>query len=114
MKADKIICRTALAALLAAPLAPAPAARAQTAAASHAQEISVAQAGGTEPRDLQPRYQPVPPEPEGWYNSSYIFALTRSLAASTIHPAAKAPLFLFTVPLDLAFLPVATIGGFFG
>ena len=76
--------------------------------------IVVAQAHGTEPRELDPRYKPVPPEEKGWYNDSYIFGLTRGLAASTIHPAGKAPLFLFTVPLDLVFLPFATIGGLFG
>jgi hypothetical protein len=74
----------------------------------------VAQAGGTESRGLEPRYKPVPPEEKSAYNSSYIFGMTRGLAASTIHPAAKAPLFLFTVPLDLAFFPFAAIGGFFG
>lgn len=74
----------------------------------------VAQAGGTEPRDLEPRYKPVPPPEKSWYNSSYIFGMTRGLANSTIHPAAKAPLFLFTVPLDLVFFPFASIGGLFG
>ena len=29
-------------------------------------------------------------------------------------PAAKAPLFLLTVPLDLVLLPFAAIGGLFG
>jgi hypothetical protein len=76
--------------------------------------IVVAQAGGTEPRELEPRYKPVPPEEKSSYNSSYIFGMTRGLADSTIHPAAKAPLFLFTVPLDLVFFPFAAIGGFFG
>jgi hypothetical protein len=74
----------------------------------------LAQAGGTERPELEPRYQPVPPEETGGYNSSYIFGLTRGVADSTIHPAVKAPLFFLTVPLDLAFLPFATIGGFFG
>ena len=40
--------------------------------------------------------------------------MTRGLADSTIHPAVKTPLFLFTVPLDLVFFPFAAIGGFFG
>ena len=56
--------------------------------------IAVAQAAGTQPRELEPRYQPVPEEPEGWYNASYIFGMTRGVAASTMVPAAKAPLFL--------------------
>jgi hypothetical protein len=76
--------------------------------------IELAQAGGTQPRDLEPRYQPAPPEEKSWYNSSYIFAVTRSVADSTLVPAAKVPLYLLTVPVDLVLLPFATIGGFFG
>jgi len=74
----------------------------------------VAQAHGTEPRELEPRYQPVPPEEKSWYNSSYIFGMTRGVAESTIHPAGKVPLFLLTVPLDTVLLPFAAIGGLFG
>jgi hypothetical protein len=73
-----------------------------------------AQAGGTEPRDLEPRYRPTPPEETSWYNSSYIFAVTRSVADSTLVPAAKAPLYVLTVPVDLVLLPIAAIGGLFG
>jgi hypothetical protein len=76
--------------------------------------IELAQAGGTEPRELEPRYQPVPPEEKSWYNGSYIFGMTRSVAASTMVPAAKVPLFVLTVPLDIVFLPFAAIGGLFG
>jgi len=72
-------------------------------------------AAGTEPRELEPRYKPVPPpEPEGWYNSGYVFGLTRGVAGSTMVPAAKAPLFLLTIPLDIVILPFAAIGGLFG
>jgi hypothetical protein len=35
------------------------------------------------------------------------------VTSSTLVPAAQVPLFLFTVPLDLAFLPVEAIAGFF-
>jgi hypothetical protein len=76
--------------------------------------VLLAQAGGTEPRELEPRYKPVAPEEPSSYNSSYIFGMTRGLAASTIHPAGKAPLFLLSIPLDLVFLPFTAIGGFFG
>lgn len=76
--------------------------------------IELAQAGGTEPRELEPRYQPVEPEEQSWYNGSYIFGMTRSVAASTMVPAAKVPLFVLTVPLDIVFLPFAAIGGLFG
>jgi hypothetical protein len=40
--------------------------------------------------------------------------MTRGVADSTIHPAVKAPLFLFTIPLDIVLLPFAAIGGAFG
>lgn len=76
--------------------------------------LQVAQAGGTEPRELEPRYQPAPVEEKGWYNDSYIFGMTRGVAESTMHPAVKVPLFVLTVPLDLVFLPFAALGGMFG
>ena len=38
----------------------------------------------------------------------------RGVADSTIHPSVKAPLFLFTIPLDIVLLPFAAIGGAFG
>jgi hypothetical protein len=76
--------------------------------------IELAQAGGTEPRELEPRYRPVEPEQPSWYNGSYIFGMTRTVAASTMVPAAKVPLFVLTVPLDIVFLPFAAIGGLFG
>ena len=84
------------------------------AAEPQAQVLELAQAGGTEPRELEPRYQPAPVEEKGWYNSSYIFALTRGVADSTMVPAAKVPLYVLTVPLDLVFLPIAAFGGMFG
>ena len=76
--------------------------------------IVVAQAHGTEQRELEPRYQPVAPEQKSWYNSGYFFALTGSVAGSTMVTAAKVPLFVLTVPLDLVLLPFAAIGGLFG
>jgi hypothetical protein len=76
--------------------------------------IQVAQAPDTPPRELEPRYEPVPPPPKSWYNDSYLFGMTRGVANSTLVPAAKAPLFLLTVPLDLVLLPFAAIGGLFG
>lgn len=47
------------------------------------------------------------------YNSEYIFGMSRGLANSTMTPALKPVFFLFTIPLDIAFLPFAAIGGFF-
>ena len=86
------------------------------------QPIQLAQDGGTVPRELEPRYESPPPGKPGpyndqerqFYNSDSLFGITRSLVKSTIVPAGKAPLFLFTVPLDIVFLPFAAIGGFFG
>jgi hypothetical protein len=76
--------------------------------------IQLAQAPEPSPRELQPRYEPVPPPEKSWYNSSYIFGMTRGVANSTLVPAVKAPLFVLTVPLDLVFLPFEAIGGCFG
>lgn len=47
------------------------------------------------------------------YDASYLFGLTRSVARSTIAVPGKLPLFVLTIPLDLALLPFAAIGGFF-
>lgn len=101
-----------------ASIAPAYAADDAQAEARHGAELILAQADiPTDPpersRPLEPRYQPRDESPT-WYNGSYIFGMTRSLADSTVAPAAKAPLFLFTIPLDVAFLPFAIIGGLFG
>ncbi len=76
--------------------------------------VQVAQAEEAPQRELQPRYEPVPPQPKSSYNNAYIFAATRGVADSAMMPVAKAPLFLLTVPLDIVLLPFAVIGGFFG
>lgn len=83
-------------------------------AVAAAAPLVVAQAGTTEGGRLQPRYEPAPVEEKGFYDNSYIFSLTRGVANSTLHPAAKAPMFVFTVPLDIVLLPATLIGGFFG
>jgi hypothetical protein len=72
------------------------------------------QAPAPSPRELQPRYEPVPPTPKSWYSTDYFFAATRGVANSTMVPGVKAPLFILTVPLDIVCLPFAAIGGFFG
>jgi hypothetical protein len=95
---------------------------ADPAEATEREPILLAQDGGTEPRELEPAYAPPAPgkpgpynEAEGpGYNSDYLFGITRATASSTIVPAAKVPLFLLTVPLDIVLLPFAAIGGFFG
>lgn len=86
------------------------------------QPIVLAQDGGTVPREIEPEYQPVPPKTPGPYNdeehdlytTDYLFGMTRGVAGSTMVPALKVPLFLFTIPLDIIFLPFEAIGGFFG
>lgn len=75
--------------------------------------VIVAQQQGTTGRELQPRYEPAPPQEKSSYNSDYIFSLTRGVADSTLHPAAKAPMFLFTVPIDLVLLPITSLAGLF-
>lgn len=47
------------------------------------------------------------------YDSSYMFGMTRGVSASALHPGVKPLLFLVTIPLDIALLPFAAIGGFF-
>ena len=63
---------------------------------------------------LEPRYQPREPQPKPWYNDSYLFGMTRGVTGSTMHPAAKVPLLVLTIPLDIVLLPFAAIGGLFG
>jgi len=47
------------------------------------------------------------------YNTAYLFAMTKGVAASSLSPVVKPLLFLFTVPLDIVTLPFTAIGGFF-
>lgn len=94
----------------AAPASDSVAARAETPASA---PVLLAQ-GTVRPRELQPRYEPVPPKPKGSYNSDYIFGLTKSVADSTMATPVKVLLFPLTIPLDLVFLPFAAIGGTFG
>ena len=63
--------------------------------------------------ELEPRYEPREPVPEPAHDSSLVFSLTRGVADSAIAPAGKVPLYVFTIPLDIALLPFAFIGGFF-
>ena len=52
-------------------------------------------------------------EDRSGYDSSFLFAMSRGLAQSTVVTPLKPVLFLFTVPLDIVLLPFAAIGGFF-
>lgn len=62
---------------------------------------------------LKPTYEPRPPAEKEIYTTDYLFAITRSVSESTLVPAAKVPLYIFTIPLDVAFLPIEAIAGFF-
>ena len=51
----------------------------------------------------------------GWsYNSDYIFAISRAVRDSRVHPAGKVFLFIPAVPLDIVLSPFAAIAGLFG
>ena len=51
----------------------------------------------------------------GWsYNADYLFALSRAVRDSRVHPAGKVFLFIPAVPLDIVLSPVAAIAGLFG
>ncbi len=86
-------------------LAPTP-----VAADSHDPEAGRAASGSGE---LQPTQEPTPPQGRPIYTTDYLFALTRLVANSTLVPAARVPIFFFTIPIDAALLPVAAVAGFF-
>ncbi len=53
-------------------------------------------------------------EPGGIYHCDYYFAITRGVADSHLADPLKPVVFVVTLPLDLALLPFAAVGGFFG
>ena len=57
--------------------------------------------------------QAVQLEDRSGYTTEYLFGMSRAVADSTLHGALKTPVFLLTIPLDIAFLPFAAIAGFF-
>ena len=51
----------------------------------------------------------------GWsYGTDQLMPLTRGMDDAGIPPAARWPLYLFTVPFDLMQLPLAAIAGLYG
>jgi len=62
---------------------------------------------------LKPTHEPMPPREKPVYTTDYLFAITRSITESTLVPAAQVPLVFLAVPLDIAFLPLEAIAGFF-
>jgi hypothetical protein len=47
------------------------------------------------------------------YTTQYMFSMSKAVTRSTLEPALKPAVLLFTIPLDLILLPFAAIGGFF-
>lgn len=51
----------------------------------------------------------------GWsYNPDYLFAISRAVRDSSVHPAGKVFLFIPAIPLDIVLSPFAAIAGLFG
>lgn len=69
--------------------------------------------GGSGSGTLEPTYQPRPPPEKEIYTTDYLFAITRAVADSTIAPAGRVPLYFLTIPVDVVFLPIELIAGFF-
>ena len=72
-----------------------------------------AEESDTGPGTLEPTHQPMPPPEKKIYTTQYLFAVTRSITGSTLVPAAQVPLLFLAVPIDIAFLPIEAIAGFF-
>jgi hypothetical protein len=51
-------------------------------------------------------------EASGGYTNEYVFGMTKAVMGSTLAPAVKPMALIFTIPLDLATLPFAVVGGF--
>jgi len=47
------------------------------------------------------------------YTTEYMFGMSKAIRRSTLEPALKPAVWILTIPLDIAFLPFAAIGGFF-
>jgi uncharacterized protein YceK len=73
----------------------------------------LAQADSSESRDSQPCCEAAARERKGSFNDEYVFGLTRGIADSDMHQAAKILVFPMTVPLDFVLLPFEVIGGLF-
>lgn len=75
--------------------------------------VELAHAQETASSHSQPHHGHDETRQDGSYNDEYVFGLTRGIAESSMHPAAKILVFPMTVPLDLALLPFEVIGGLF-
>ena len=75
--------------------------------------VGVAASGEDESGTLRPTHEPMPPRAKPLYTTDYLFAVTRSITESTMVPAAQVPLVFLAVPIDIAFLPIEAIAGFF-
>jgi hypothetical protein len=74
---------------------------------------SESRSGMSAPSPYVMAYDSLDLEDHQGYSSEYIFGLTKGVMRSTMVGALKPMVLLLTVPLDIAFLPFAAIGGFF-
>ena len=51
---------------------------------------------------------------EWHYDSDYLFGMTRGLESAGVRETARPAAWIFSVPFDLALLPVAALAGLFG
>ena len=70
--------------------------------AVRAEEAQTGEVFASEERNRVLRYE---------YQSHYLFGVTRGVAATDLHLAAKIPLYLFSFPVDLLLTPWAAIAG---
>jgi hypothetical protein len=55
---------------------------------------------------------PMAARADGGFNDEYVYATTRAVSDTYMHPAAKVTLYPVTLVVDTAFLPFAVIAGF--
>ncbi len=56
-------------------------------------------------------YDSLDVEGHSGYSTEYIFGMTKGVMRSTLTPVLKPAALIFTVPLDIAFLPFAALAG---
>ena len=82
------------------------------ACAPQCERAALAQQDSRQGESHQACYDGLDLEEHSGYTSEYIFGFSKGVVRSTLSPAVKPVLLLVTVPVDLALLPFAAIGGF--